>query len=69
MDFAHEAVTALGIFVLALIIVVAFVDGFLEHDHQSIGKGLAWWTGRHPLMVFGFVFFYGFLLAHLFTKF
>jgi hypothetical protein len=68
MEFAHLALTVLGFFVLAVVVVVAFVDWRLERNHESVGQALAWWSGRHPVFVIGLVFFYGFLLAHLFTS-
>jgi acyl dehydratase len=67
MNVAHEAAIALGVFVLALVVGAAFFDAFLERRDESVGLVLSWWTGRHPAMVFAFIFFYGFLLAHLFT--
>jgi len=65
----------IGLLILALLapvvlLAVVFLDLFLiaRGKKRSVGDDLSWWSTHYIYLAWPVTFFWGFLLAHLFTQ-
>ena len=65
----------IGLMILAVLapvvlVAVVFIDLILvaQGRRQTVGDDLSWWSTHYVYLAWPFTFFWGFLLAHLFTQ-
>jgi hypothetical protein len=64
----HAVVAALGIVVLAPVLIAAAYDLTLEGRGEALGLHLARWSRRYPFFAAALILLLGLMLGHMFTQ-